>query len=190
MMADVDERSWSEAIGMYARRYTIAKVTRRDHEDWAQDVYTLMRGDTPDARGWQVNDPLADEFERLDDPFYPFVELPADLEKAGALKARVYEIPRSSAKKLLVALSTLWLNVEETPEFEERRGELERKADIILTRFPEGSRFYANTGRDSAHLDYYERISSCTTISRHGWDLGLFLVSGTEVGMVWSFHAW
>ncbi|MFI5682495.1 hypothetical protein [Streptomyces sp. NPDC051636] len=190
MVAELDERSWADAIGMYARRYTIAKVTRREHEDWALDVYTLMRGDTPDTRGWRVNDPLADEFERLDDPFYPFVELPTDPEKADALKSRVYEIPRSSAKKFLVALSTLWLNVEKTPEFEERRYDLERKADVILSRFPGDSRFYANTGRDSAHLDYCKRISLCNTISQHGWDLGLFLVSETEVGMVWSFHAW
>ncbi|MFJ9820244.1 hypothetical protein ACIRU3_34250 [Streptomyces sp. NPDC101151] len=189
-MAELDERSWAESIGMYARRYTIAKVTRREHKDWPRDVYTLMRGDTPDARGWRVNDPLADEFERLDDPFYPFVELPTDPEKADALKSRVYEIPRSSAKKFLVVLSTLWLNVERTPEFEERRADLEGKAEVILSRFPEGSRFYANTGRDSAHLDYYKRISGCSTISRHGWDLGMFLVSEREVGMVWSFHAW
>lgn len=189
-MAELDERSWAEAISMYARRYTIAKVTRREHEDWALDVYTLMRGDTPDARGWPVSDSLADEPERLDDPFYPFVELPTDPAKADALKSRVYEIPRASAKKFLVALSTRWLNVEEDKDFEERRAGLEEKADVILSRFPEGSRFYANTGRNSANRDYYKRISTCNTISRHVWDVGLFLVSEAEVGMVWSFHAW
>jgi hypothetical protein len=189
-MAELDERSWAEAIGMYTRRYTIAKVAHREHEDWALDVHTLMRGDSQDARGWRVNDPLADEPERLDDPFYPFVELPADPAKADALKGRVYEIPRSSAKKFLVALSTRWLNVEEDQGFEERRVGLEEKADVILSRFPEGSHFYANTGRNSANRDYYKRISVCNTISRHVWDLGLFLVSESEVGMVWSFHAW
>ncbi|MGW1166375.1 hypothetical protein [Streptomyces sp. NPDC002550] len=189
-MAELDERSWAEAIGMYARRYTIAKVTRREHEDWALDVHTLMRGDSPDARGWRVNDYHAGEFERIDDPFYPFVDIPDDPAKADVLKSRVHEIPRSSAKKFLVALSTLWLNVEKHPDFEERRPGLEQKADVILSRFPEGSHFYANTGRDSADIDYYKRISGCTPISRHVWDLGLFLVSETEVGMVWSFHAW
>ena len=189
-MVEPDERSWAEAIGMYARRYTIAKVTSREHEDWVFDVRTLMRGDTPDARGWRVRDPLAGELERVDDPFYPFVELPVDPAKADFLRARLYEIPRSSAKKFLVALSTRWLNVEEVSDFEERRAGLEEKADVILSRFPEGSHFYANTGRNSKDRDYYQRISGCSTISRHVWDLGLFLVSESEVGMVWSFHAW
>ncbi|MEU0003759.1 hypothetical protein ABZ079_05460 [Streptomyces sp. NPDC006314] len=186
-MAELDERSWADALGMYARRLTIAKVTRREHGDWVLDLHTLMRGDTPDARGWHVNDAFAEEFERLDDPFYPFVRLPEDPEKAEALKSRLYEIPRSSAKKFLVALSTLWLNVEKHPDFEERRAGLEEKADIILSRFPEGSRFYANTGRDSKHRDYYKRISGCSGVSSYDWDLGLVLVSETEVGMVWSF---
>ncbi|MEU3530350.1 hypothetical protein AB0E70_01975 [Streptomyces murinus] len=102
-MAELDERAWADAIGMYERRYTYAKVTGRDNADWALDADRLMRGDTPDVRGWRVNDPLAGEFERL---------------------------------------------------------------------------------------DYYKRISGCSPISVHVWDLGLFLVSDTEVGMVWSFHAW
>ncbi|MET9063067.1 hypothetical protein ABZX99_35280 [Streptomyces antibioticus] len=189
-MIDPDERTWAEAIGMYERGYTIAKVTRREHEEWVYDVRTLMHGDTPDARGWRVNDPLVGEFERLDDPYYPFIDVPTDPEKAEILRSRVHEIPRSSAKRFLAALSTTWLSVARTEDFEERRAGLEAKADIVLSRFPEGSHFYANTGRDSAEKDYYQRISGCSTISTHVWDLGLFLVSGTEVGMVWSFIAW
>ncbi|WP_338020808.1 hypothetical protein [Streptomyces sp. TR1341] len=189
-MAELDERAWADAIGMYERRYTYAKVTGRDHADWALDVDRLMRGNTPDVRGWRVNDPLAGEFERLDDPYYPFALRP-DAARTDAWKYHLDEIPRSSAKRFLVALSTLWLNVEDTPEFEERREDLERRAEVILSRFPEGSsRFYANTGSESARLDYYKRISGCDPISVHDWDLGLFLVSDTEVGMVWSFHAW
>ncbi|PZT69255.1 hypothetical protein DN402_19830 [Streptomyces sp. SW4] len=189
-MPETDARSWADAIGMYAHRYTIAKVTGREHEDWALDVGRLMHESTPDIRGWRVNDPKAGEPERVDDPYYPFVEVPSDPEKAQSLRSRVHEIPRSSARKLLVALSTLWLNIEKTKEFEQHRAEWEEKADVVLARFPDGSRFYANTGRDSAELDYYKKISGCSTISRHVWDVGLFLVSDTEVGMVWSFHAW
>ncbi|MFF3309290.1 hypothetical protein [Streptomyces sp. NPDC002952] len=189
-MAELTDWSWSEAIDMYARRYTIAKVTSREHEDWALDVNTLMHGDTPDNRGWRVKDSLTGDLERLDDPYYPFALRPDDPATTGSWKSHLDEIPRSSAKRFLVALSTLWLNVEEEEDFEERRADLEVKAEVILSRFPEGSRFFANTGPHSESLDYYKRISGCDTISVHVWDLGLFLVSETEVGMVWSFHAW
>ncbi|MFH8287980.1 hypothetical protein [Streptomyces antibioticus] len=189
-MTELDARAWAEAIGMYERRYTIAKVTAREHEDWALDVNRLMHEDTHDNRGWRTWDPLTGEFERLDDPYYPFIDLPTDPEKASILKSRVQGIPRPSARKFLVALSTTWLSVARTDDFEERRPGLEAKADIVLSRFPKGSHFYANTGRDSANIDYYQHISGCNTISTHVWDLGLFLVSDTEVGMVWSFQAW
>ncbi|MFE9837068.1 hypothetical protein ACFYP4_18370 [Streptomyces sp. NPDC005551] len=185
-MAALHERAWADALSMYAHRLTIAKVTRREHEDWALDVGTLMRGDAPDARGWHVNDAFAEEFERLDDPFYPFVEVPVD-HAVDRLKLRLTEISRTSARRFLVALSTLWLNVEKVPDFEARRPGLEDDADVILSRFPEGSAFYANTGRDSRNMDYYQRISCCSPVSSYDWDLGLVLVSRMEVGMVWSF---
>ncbi|MFJ8541539.1 hypothetical protein ACIRFH_05845 [Streptomyces sp. NPDC093586] len=186
-MAVLDERSWAEAIGMYAHRYTIAKVTGRKHQDWALDVCTLMRGETPDARGWRTVDFHEGDVERLDDPFYPFVSLPSASSTTEAWRARVGEIPRSSARRFLVALSTPWLNVERERDFVRHRPALEEKADVILSRFPEGSRFYANTGPDSKDIDYYQRVSGCSTVSRHDWDLGLVLVSDSEVGMVWSF---
>ncbi|NEB73717.1 hypothetical protein G3I40_00415 [Streptomyces sp. SID14478] len=189
-MSQPDEQSWSEALGMYARKYTIAKVVSRDHEDWALDVLSLMHSGTPDARGWYANDPLAGEFERVDDPYYPFALLPKDAAAADHLRGRVNEIPRSSVVRLLVAVSTPWINVEKEQDFELRREGLEEKARVILSRFPEGSCFYANTGRRSKEMDYYQRISGCATISRHAWDVGLFLVSATEVGMVWSFINW
>ncbi|MEH0547210.1 hypothetical protein QA802_30210 [Streptomyces sp. B21-105] len=189
-MRQLDAESWARALSMYARRYTVAKVTSRKHEDWALDLRALMHGDTADNRGWRLCDPLLGEFERLRDPYYPFMVPSDDPSALDAWKTRLQEIPLPSAKRFLVALSTLWLNVEKEEHFDERRASLEGKADIILSRFPQGSRFYANTGRDSENLDYYKRIPGCNTISVHLWDLGLFLVSDSEVGMVWSFHAW
>ncbi|WP_328479404.1 hypothetical protein OHS71_12135 [Streptomyces sp. NBC_00377] len=55
-MAEIGERSWSDAIDMYERRATVAKVTSREHENWVLDLSTLMRGDTRDARGWRTVD--------------------------------------------------------------------------------------------------------------------------------------
>ncbi|WP_256637982.1 hypothetical protein [Streptomyces murinus] len=94
-VAELDERAWADAIGMYERRYTYAKVTGRDHADWALDVDRLMRGDTPDVRGWRVNDPLAGEFERLDDPYYPFA-LPSDSSWPSPRCGSMWRTPRNS----------------------------------------------------------------------------------------------
>ncbi|WP_282798171.1 hypothetical protein [Streptomyces sp. CC224B] len=188
-MVEPDERSWAEAIGAYESGRRIIKVTRREHEDWALDVHTLMRGDTPDARGWAVLDSYdaEDEFDRLDDPFYPFTLLPDDTEKAAELRLRLREIPRSSAKRFLVVLTTLGLNFARDPDFEERRPGLEEQVDVILSRFPEGSRFYVNTGPEDAAMDYYQQVPGCCPLTDYDWELGMILVSETEVGMVWAF---
>ncbi|MEU2558118.1 hypothetical protein ABZ626_02040 [Streptomyces longispororuber] len=188
-MAELDERSWAEAIGMYAYGYRIAKVVRREHEDWVRDVHTLMRGDAPDARGWAVQDSYADEgeFDRLDDPFHPFTLLPDDDEKREAVRIRLREIPRSSAKRFLVVLTTLWLDVGEYPDFEECRAGLEEKAEVVLSRFPEGSRFYVNTEPETATMDYYQGTAGCSPFAGYDLELGMILVSETEVGMVWAF---
>ncbi|GHF91066.1 hypothetical protein [Streptomyces griseosporeus] len=187
-MADLDERSWSEAIGMYERRATIAKVTSRTHENWLLDLPALMRGDTRDTRGWRTVDIWDGELERFDDPSYPFAVPPEVFATAESWKSYLHEIPRSQALRFLVALSTPWIDVTKEPDFQERRAGLEEKASIILLRFPEGSRFYANTGRDSSTLDYYERVSGWNPFSVRTFDFGLVLVSETEVGMVWSFR--
>ncbi|MBD9734923.1 hypothetical protein IGX29_24570 [Streptomyces sp. H28] len=186
-MTFLSQQSWAEAIGMYARRYSIAKVTGRRHEDWALDVLTLMRGDSPDVRGWQTVDFHEADLERQEDPYYPFVLLPGKTTETDEWKSRLHEIPRPSAERFLVTLSTQWLDVEKEHEFELRKAGLQAKAAVVLSRFPEGSRFYANTGPKSAQLDYYQKVRVCSPVSRHDWDMGLILVSESEVGMVWSF---
>ncbi|MGV4985046.1 hypothetical protein ACVB8X_12350 [Streptomyces sp. NRAIS4] len=188
-MAELDERSWAEALGMYERRATIAKVTSRKHENWLLDLATLMHGDTRDARGWRTVDLWEGELERLDEPSYPFVgPRGAVATPPDAWKPYLYEIPRSQAVRFLVALSTPWIDVTKEPDFEERREALETNARVILSRFSEGSHFYANTGRDSASRDYYQRVSGWHSFSVRTYDFGLVLVSETEVGMVWSFR--
>ena len=188
-VADLDEQTWADAIGMYERRATIAKVTGREHENWVLDLATLMRGDTRDARGWRTVDHWEGELERFDEPSYPFVgPRGAVATPPDAWKPYLYEIPRSQAVRFLVALSTPWIDVTKEPDFEERREVLEANARVVLSRFPEGSHFYANTGRDSASRDYYQRVSGWHSFSVRTYDFGLVLVSETEVGMVWSFR--
>ncbi|MGV9311129.1 hypothetical protein ACWDR0_02905 [Streptomyces sp. NPDC003691] len=187
-MAELNERSWAEAIGMYARRATIAKVAGREHDDWALDASTLIHSATSDARGWRTVDLYEGELERLEDPFYPFTVFPDGPAAHPAWQSCLHEISRSSAERFLVALSTPWIDVGAEPHFNVLRGALEEKARTILSRFPEGSRFYANTGSASATLDYYQRVSTWHSLSSRDFDFGLFLVSTKEIGMVWSFR--
>ncbi|MFF0596649.1 hypothetical protein [Streptomyces antibioticus] len=187
-MTELDERSWAEALGMYEMRATVAKVTGREHDNWLLDVATLMRGDTRDVRGWRTVDKWEGELDRIDEPSYPFAIPPEALATPDAWKPYLHEIPRSQALRFLVALATPWIDVTMEPDFEERREALEADARVILSRFPEGSHFYANTGRDSATRDYYERVSGWYPFSTRTYDFGLVLVSQTEVGMVWSFR--
>ncbi|MFH8938329.1 hypothetical protein [Streptomyces griseosporeus] len=187
-MLEPDERSWAEAIGMYERRATIAKVTSRDYRNWVLDLRTLMHGGTRDVRGWRTVDRWYGELDRLEEPSYPFVMPGEPVGQANVWKSRLSQIPRRQAERFLVALSTPWIDVTKEPDFEERREGLETKARVILSRFPEGSHFFANTGHDSATRDYYQRVSGWNPFSVRTFDFGLVLVSETEVGMVWSFR--
>ncbi|MFH8287981.1 hypothetical protein [Streptomyces antibioticus] len=188
MTTELDERSWAEAIGMYERRVAVAKVTGREHDNWLLDLAILMRGDTRDVRGWRTVDWWDGELDRIDEPSYPFVIAPEVLAAPDAWKPYLHEIPRSQALRFLVALAAPWVDVRNDPDFEEHKEALEADAGVILSRFPEGSHFYANTGRDSATRNYYQRISGWFPFSTRTFDFGLVLVSEKEVGMVWAFR--
>lgn len=187
-VAELDEQAWAEALELYRSWAMIVKVAARRHEDWVLDLPVLMRCDTPDSRGWRTKDSFELEFERDDDPFFPFDYVPGDESKPDHWKAGLREIHRSSARRYLVTLSTGWINVNREPDFEARRAGLEEKADVILSRFPEGARFYANSGSSTEGFDYYAGTPGWSSFSRHDWDHGLILVSETEVGMVWAFR--
>ncbi|MER5487139.1 hypothetical protein ABT024_28580 [Streptomyces sp. NPDC002812] len=58
---------------------------------------------------------------------------------------------------MVVLLGVLGLDVGRTPRWEERRPQMERRADAILSRFPEGTRFYSNTGWKGDRPDFYEQ---------------------------------
>jgi hypothetical protein len=187
-MAVLDERSWSDALIMYERRSSIVKVASRRHEKWVLDLPVLMHGDTRDARGWRTVDRWDGELERVDEPSHPFVIPPAVLAEGDDWMNYLHEISRAQALRLLVALATPWIDVTKEKDFEERRAGLEEKAGIVLSRFPEGSRFYANTGHGSDTRDYYQRVSRWYPFSVRTFDFGLILVSEAEIGMVWSFR--
>lgn len=198
-MATPDVEAWADALAMYEQRYSYALLGPRAHQDSAWDVAAVMRREAVDPRDWRWIDVDEGEEERLADPFFPFVLPPSDPEGAAAWRAGLRAVPRTSVERLLVLLSTTWLDVPRElarNHFESRRPELERKAGVILSRFSEGTSFHANTGFPGVRTgnrvddpDFYEMTTGCNPRSQYDWDLGLVAVSETEVGVFWSFDA-
>ncbi|MET7356564.1 hypothetical protein ACFWAN_32085 [Streptomyces mirabilis] len=198
-MPTLDAETWAEALNMYERRYSYVLVGPREHQDWVRDAAAAMRREVADPRSWRWLDVDEGEEERLEDPFFPFVLPPSDPEGAAAWRRGLRTVPRTSVERLLVVLSTTWLDVPKERarnNFETRRPELERKARVVLSRFPEGTSFYTNVGYPGASTgsavnapDFYEAITGCTPVSQYDWDLGLIAVTDTEIGLFWSFDA-
>ncbi|SFF38189.1 hypothetical protein [Streptomyces mirabilis] len=198
-MPTLDAETWAEALSMYERRYSYVLVGPREHQDWVRDAAAAMRREVTDPRSWRWLDADEGEEERLEDTFFPFVLPPSDPEGAAAWRRGLRTVPRTSVERLLVVLSTTWLDVPKERarnNFETRRPELERKARVVLSRFPEGTSFYTNAGYPGASTgsavnapDFYEAITGCTPVSQYDWDLGLIAVTDTEIGLFWSFDA-
>lgn len=198
-MPTPDARAWAEALSMYERRYSYVLVGPRAHQDWVRDVAAVMRREVTDPRSWRWLDVDEGEEERLEEPFFPFVLPPSAPQGAAAWRRGLRTVPQTSVERLLVMLSTTWLDVPRERarnDFETRRPELERKARVILSRFPEETSFHTNTGYPTGSTDsrtdapdFYEATTGCTPLSQYDWDLGLIAVSGTELGLFWSFDA-
>ncbi|OIK05710.1 hypothetical protein [Streptomyces monashensis] len=198
-MSSPDAEAWAEALAMYEERYSYVLVGPRAHGNWVRDVAALMRREVADPRSWKWVDVDEGEEERLDDPVFPFVLPPAEEGPEEEWRDRLLTVPRVSVKRLLVMLATTWLNVPREiiyNDFERRRPELERKAGVILSRFPEETVFYTNSGVPGSDNqsrsdvpDFYGAITGCAPVSQYDWDLGLVAVSSAEVGLFWSFDA-
>lgn len=194
-----DAEAWGDALAPYGRRYSYVLVGPRAHQDWVRDAAAVMCRGVADPRSWKWIDADEGEEERLRDPFFPFGPPPRDAEGKAAWRAGLRPVPRTSVERLLVMLSTTWLDVpgeRARNDFEARRPELERGARVILSRFPEGTAFYTNSGppgtgtrEHTSAPDFYEAITGCTPLSRYDWDLGLIAVSRSELGLFWSFDA-
>ncbi|MCD7440414.1 hypothetical protein K4B79_19580 [Streptomyces lincolnensis] len=185
-MTAPDPASWADALTMYERRYSIVTVGPRRHQDWVLDAAAILRKETSDPRSWKSQEFYQeDDEEWRPDRLVPF--LPTD----SGWRARLTEIPRSSAERLLVAISTNWLDVTKEPDFEARRPALEEKARVLLARFPAPTaQFFTNGSYGPGDPpDFYHPITGCDPFSEHDWDVGLLAVSKTELGIFWSFDA-
>ncbi|MFF3326125.1 hypothetical protein [Streptomyces sp. NPDC002889] len=190
MMEDLGAETWSDALRLYEHICTFVGVAEREHNEWWFDVAAIMRLETLDPRGWESIDPHEGEDERREDPLFPWLETPSTPEDAERFRARVTELPRSSARSLVVLLGVLGLDATKTWSWDERRPNMERCAEVIMSRFPDGTRFYSNIGWKGDRPDFYKQpVTGLDPFSHYGWDAGLIAVNDTEVAMFWNFQS-
>ncbi|MGW6855275.1 hypothetical protein [Streptomyces xanthophaeus] len=190
-MADPRADAWADALDLLDSRHARVGVTARSHAAWWLDVAAVMRGESRDPRGWRAVDPYEDEvgLERPGPP-YPWVEPPVSPQDVERFSTKVRELPRSSAASLLVVLGVVGMDVAKAWRWEERRPEMERRAGAILSRFPDGTRFYSNVGWTGEHPDFYEQpVTGMHQLSQDLWDAGLIAVGDTEVAVLWTFES-
>ncbi|MGC9378321.1 hypothetical protein [Streptomyces sp. MH13] len=187
--AHLDADTWAAAVEMYRNRYSFIGVGPRTHGDWLPDVSAVMHREVADPRGWRGRDSEQGEVELEEDPGFPFRVPPADEAGAAEWRSRLFEIPRSAVVRLLVMLATDGMDVSRQYCFDDRRTGMEEHAQVILSRFPQGSQFLTNTRYDDGHPDFYKKVTGCWPLSQYAWDFGLLAVSREEVGLIWSFDA-
>ncbi|MFD9868662.1 hypothetical protein ACFXI8_02770 [Streptomyces niveus] len=185
----LDAGTWAQAVEMYRNRYSFIAVGPRAHADWLPDVAAVMHREMADPRGWRGRDPEQGEGELEEDAAFPFRVPPRDTTGAEQWRSRLFEIPRSAVVRLLVMLATDAMDVSRQYGFADRRPDMEQHAQVILSRFPEGSQFFTNTSHGGDQPDFYERVTGCWPLTQYSWDFGLVAVSREEVGLVWSFDA-
>ncbi|WP_371619910.1 hypothetical protein [Streptomyces sp. NBC_00454] len=185
-----DAAAWAEALKLYEWLCTFVAVSPREHDDWWVDVGAIMRMETRDPRGWDSIDPYEGEEERLEDPLFPWLQTPSSPDDTERYRLLVDEIPRSSVRSLLVLLGagSSRSDLSRLLSWEKVRPERERRAEVILSRFPDGTRFYTNLAWKPDHPDFYKQPSrGHTPFSQYDWDAGLIAVNDEEVAVLWNF---
>lgn len=190
MTEPLTSEAWRDALKLYAWVSTFVGVAAREHDEWWLDVGAIMRLETRDPRGWESIDPYEGEEERRDDPLFPWLETPSTPADAERYRALVSELPRSSVPSLLVLLTVRPLSDPSAlPGWEERRQETDRRAEAILSRFPDDTRFYTNLGWKGERPDFRKQSSlGSNAFSGYDWDAGLIAVNKDEVAVFWNFQ--
>ncbi|MEV7615734.1 hypothetical protein [Streptomyces sp. NPDC089799] len=182
--------TWREALGLYEWLSTFVAVAPREHEEWWLDVGAVMRLETRDPRGWESVDPFEGEEERREDPLFPWLETPSTPADAERFRGRVQEVPRHAVRSLIVRLGSAPVSdLSRWPGWEEGLPESERRADVILSRFPDGTRFHTNLDPKGDLPDFYRWSAvAYDAFSRYDWDAGLIAVNDEEVAVLWNFQ--
>ncbi|RPF40051.1 hypothetical protein EDD96_3804 [Streptomyces sp. Ag109_G2-6] len=190
-MEPLTSATWTEALKLYQWVCTFARVAPRKHEEWWLDVGAIMRLEARDPRGWESIDPYEGEDERREDPLFPWLETPRTSADVERYRAQVKELPRSSVKSLLILLgASPHTNLYLSPDWKDRLPEMERRAGVLMSRFPVGTHFYTNLGWRGDTPDFNRQSSRLQNpFSCYDWDAGLIAVNDDEVAVFWNFQS-
>ncbi|MFA7769043.1 hypothetical protein [Streptomyces sp. NRRL S-448] len=119
-MDDLTAESWADGRALYEDRGAFVAVAPRVHAQGWFDVAAIMRGEEVEAFAW-IEPPTR----------------PADAER---FQRSVRELPRSSTTSLMVLLGIPGMDVTKAPESDRPRPERERRARLIFSPFPDGTR--------------------------------------------------
>lgn len=190
-MTPPQQQEWeTAALRLFEDEYAFVCTGPRVHEDWHTDALAIMARETEDPRGWVTldwdseSDPTEAEQRGRSFPF--------TLSTESALGESLYEISLDSAAPLIVALTDEWFDLKNIPDFADRQEQLLTDARTLLARYGRDATCYTTAGnaRTTKDPDFFQPIRGGVGITDYMMDLGLIVVSATEVGVFWRFNAY
>ncbi|WP_063732593.1 hypothetical protein [Streptomyces sp. RTd22] len=186
-MPPAERDSWnSAALRLFDDKYSLVITGPRKHPDWHQDVIAVLAREVEDPRGWISLDWENEQGKAEYGPSFPFRS-----PTTNFLAEHLHEITSASAAHLLVAMTDDWFSVNEIPDFPNRKEELLADSRTVLSRYGATPLCYTTSisARATRDPDFFAKTSGGVGLTDFTMDLGLVVVSGTEVGVFWSFNA-
>ncbi|WP_405850269.1 hypothetical protein OG211_30785 [Streptomyces niveus] len=184
------QQEWeAAALRLFEDEYAFIATGPRAHLDWRADVIAVMNREAEDPRDWISLDWDKEGVTSEPDRSSAF---PFTVSTAAALGGSLHQVTVRSAAQLLVALTDEWFTVKNIPNFSERKDRLLDDAQSLISRYGPDCDCYttAADARTTDDPDFFHAVNGGAGITEHLMDLGLVVVSETEVGVFWRFNTY
>ncbi|MEC4020539.1 hypothetical protein [Streptomyces sp. H27-D2] len=187
-MPALDRADWEAAVlHLLDDTYVFAATGPRGHAEWRHDALSIMERSVVDPRGWMTLDwDKENDQERTQyGPAFPFIYPTIEM-----LVDHLHEITSHSAVELLVAMMDDWFGVKHIPGFTDRKEQLLADARTVTSRYGSRSSCYTTSilARTTKSPDFFQKESGGVSFTDYTLDLGLIIVSESEVGVFWAFN--
>ncbi|WP_431982411.1 hypothetical protein [Streptomyces qinglanensis] len=181
----ISESDWESSLLRILDEYGLVSTGPRTRGSWHQDVKAIMRRETQDPRGWATVDweTGASPDRMMENPASPFTS-----EGLENVEHDLHPVTREAAARQLVAMIDEWFSPENIPDYPKRQQSFFRDAETLLDRFGNDADYYSSSPRARDNPDP-ESFSGSTPFTDLTMDLGLVVVSPSEVGVFWRFNA-